>query len=106
MKSLLGIVVAFTPGPGCRRARRTLPLDVAHDVGRGLVWHDIHAAIYDPDAYHVIAVAVLIVRSLSGPRHGAAPPQHPPPGARHSTSSKNAMRVARSTKTSLRNAAA
>ena len=27
----------------------------------------------------MIAVAVLIVRSLSGPRHGAAPPQHPPP---------------------------
>ncbi len=28
----------------------------------------------------VIAVAVLIVRSLGGPWQGTAPPSHPPPG--------------------------
>ena len=54
----------------------------------------------------VITAVVLIVRSLGGPWQGAAPPHYPPQAAPRSTSSKGALRAARSTKTSSRNAAA
>ena len=54
----------------------------------------------------VITAVVLIVRSLGGPWQGAAPPHYPPQAAPRSTSSKSALRAARSTNTSSRNAAA
>jgi hypothetical protein len=49
----------------------------------------------------VIAVAVLIVRSLAGPWQGAGPQAAP-----RLTSSKSGLHGARSTRTSLSNAAA
>ena len=43
--------------------------------GAALVWNDLRPDVHDL----VIAVAVLIVRSVGGPRHGTVPPHYPPP---------------------------
>jgi putative membrane protein len=82
MKSLLGIVVAFTPLSAWAVDAPAEPYPWMPQMMWGAGWYGM---IFMPlfmilMLAMVIVVAVLIVRSLSGPWHGAASPHYPPPG--------------------------
>jgi putative membrane protein len=82
MRSLLGIVVAFTPVSAWPVDAPAEPYPWMSHMMWGAGWYGM---IFMPlfmilMLVVVIAVAVLIVRSLGGPWRGVAPPHYPPPG--------------------------
>jgi putative membrane protein len=82
MKSSLSVATAFVPVTAWAAETLTEPYTGGHHMMWGWGWYGM---IFGPlfmilILAVVIAVAVLIVRSLGGPWQGAAPPHYPPPG--------------------------
>lgn len=81
MKTLLAIAVAFAPVPAWAADAAAEPYPWMHQMMWGGGWYGM---ILMPlfmilVLAVVIAVAVLIVRPVGGPRHATVPPHYPPP---------------------------
>ena len=68
----------------------------------GAGWYGM---IFGPIFMILVAVAILIVRSVGGPWHGTVPPHYPPPSRTPLDIRKERLPEARATRTSLRIAA-
>ena len=77
MKSLPAVAAVIAPVSAWAAETSAEPYTWEHHMmwGAALVWNDLRPDVHDL----VIAVAVLIVRSVGGPRHGTVPPHYPPP---------------------------
>jgi putative membrane protein len=81
MKSTLAFAATFLPFSAWAADSSAEPYTWGHHMMWGGGWYGM---IFGPlfmilVLAAVIAVAVLIVRSLGGPRQGTAPPSYPPP---------------------------